>query len=108
MKFGKGKFSSFERQYHLSQKIKIDPLVYTSCICINTVQYAEAFNELERPISALLHPGNTPASFEEVSQRWRAAGNAVSDLTDLRMELRPSASETNVFVTNEVNFPLPS
>ena len=38
------------------------------------------------PISASLRPGNT-APFEEMSQRWRAVGNTVSDLTGPRLEL---------------------
>ena len=43
-------------------------------------------NELAGPISASLRPGNT-ATFEEMSQRWQAVGNTVSDLTGSRFEL---------------------
>ena len=42
---------------------------------------------LRGPISASLRPGNT-APFEEMSQRWRAVGNTVSDLTGPRFEPR--------------------
>ena len=41
---------------------------------------AEACKELEGPISSSLRLGNT-ASFEKMSQRWRAVGNTVSNLT---------------------------
>ena len=46
--------------------------------------YAEACNEFSGPISASLRPGNT-ASFE-MSQRWQAIGNTVSDLAAPRPE----------------------
>ena len=49
---------------------------YTCCITLS----------LWGPISASLRPGNT-APFEEMSQRWRAVGNTVSDLTGPRLEL---------------------
>ena len=38
-----------------------------------------------------LRPGNT-APFEEMSQRWRAVGNTVSDLTGPRFEPQTSRS----------------
>ena len=38
------------------------------------------FNEFAELISASLPPGNT-TPFEEMSQRWRAVSNIVSDLT---------------------------
>ena len=44
----------------------------------------EECNELQRP-KASLHLGDT-ASFEEMSQRWRAVGNTVSYLTDPSLE----------------------
>ena len=47
--------------------------------------YAEACNELAGPISASLRPGYT-APFEKMSQRWRAVGNTVSNLTGPRFE----------------------
>ena len=43
------------------------------------------------PISASLRPGNT-ASFEEMSQQWRAVGNTVSDFTGPRIEPQTSRS----------------
>ena len=38
-----------------------------------------------------MRPGNT-APFEEMSQRWRAVGNTVFDLTGLRFEPQTSRS----------------
>ena len=49
--------------------------------------YAEVYNKLAGPISTTLLPNNT-ASFQEMSQRWRAVGNSVSDLTGARFEPR--------------------
>ena len=46
---------------------------------------AEVCNELAGPISESLHSGST-APFEEISQRWRAVGNTVSDFTGPRFE----------------------
>ena len=51
----------------------------------------QACNEFAGPISASLRPGNT-APFEEMSQRWRAIGNTVSDLTGPRFEPQTSRS----------------
>ena len=42
-------------------------------------------------MSASLRLGNT-APFEEMSQRWRAVGNTVSDLTGPRFEPQTSRS----------------
>ena len=67
-----------------SQKIKSNLSLYS-------LYYAEACNELAGPISASLRPGNT-APFKEMSQRWRAVGNTVSDLTGLRFEPQTSRS----------------
>ena len=53
--------------------------------------YAEACNELVGPISASLRPGNT-APFEKMSQRWRAVGNTVFDLTGPRFKPQTSRS----------------
>ena len=61
-------------------------------ILLYSLYYAETCIECAGPISASLRPGNT-ASFEEMSQRWRAVGNTVPDLTGLRY-VSP-ASETN-------------
>ena len=60
-------------------------LIVKSNLSLYSLYYAEACNELAGPISASLRPGNT-APFEEMSQRWRAVGNTVSDLTGLRFE----------------------
>ena len=62
-----------------------------SNLSLYSLYYAEACNELAGLISASLRPGNT-ASFEEMSQRWRAVGNTVSDLTDPRFETQVSRS----------------
>ena len=55
--------------------------------------YAEACNKFAGHISASLRPDNS-AALEEMSQRWRAVGNTVSDLTGQRFEPDP-ASDTN-------------
>ena len=62
-----------------------------SNLSLYSLDYAEACNELAGPISASLRPGNT-APFEEMSQRWRAVGNTVSDLTGPRFEPQTSRS----------------
>ena len=56
--------------------------------------YAEACNEFEGPISASFCRGNTDP-LKEMSQRWRAVGNTVFDLTDLKFDIRPPAPKTN-------------
>ena len=48
-------------------------------------------DEIAGPTSALLRPRNT-ALFEEMSRRWLAVGNAVSDLTGPRYEPQTSRS----------------
>ena len=62
-----------------------------SNLSLYSLDCAEACNELAGPISASLRPGNT-APFEEMSQRWRAIGNTVSDLTGPRFEPQTSRS----------------
>ena len=62
-----------------------------SNLSLYSLDYAEACNELAGLISASLRPGNT-ASFEKMSQRWRAVGNIVSDLTGPRFEPQTSRS----------------
>ena len=47
--------------------------------------YAEACNELARPISASLRPGST-AYFKEMLQRWQAVDDTVFDLTGSRFK----------------------
>ena len=54
-----------------------------------SLYYAVACNEFAGPIFASLRPGNT-SSFEEMSQRWRAVGNNVSDLTGSEFEPQSS------------------
>ena len=63
----------------------IGKLVYQSNLSLYSLYYAKACNELARAISASLRLDNT-ASFEEMSQRWWAVGNTVSDLTGPRFE----------------------
>ena len=53
--------------------------------------YPQAYNQLAGPISVSLRPGNT-APFETLSQRWRAVGNTVFDLTGPRFESQTSRS----------------
>ena len=60
-------------------------------LSLYSLYYAEASNELAMPIFAPLRLDST-ASFEEMSQRWRAVGNTVSDLTGPRFEPRTSHS----------------
>ena len=62
-----------------------------SNLSLYSLDYAEACNELAGPISASLRPGNT-APFEEMSQRWQAVGNTVSNLTGPRFEPQTSRS----------------
>ena len=70
---------------------KLLSLIIKSNLSLYSMDYAEACNELAGPISASLCPGNT-ASFEEMSQRWRAVNNTVSDLTGSRFEPQTSRS----------------
>ena len=60
-----------------------------SNLSLHSLCYAEACNELAGPISTSLRPDNT-ASFEEMSQWWRAVGNTVFDLTVPRLEPQTS------------------
>ena len=62
-----------------------------SNLSLYSLDYAEACNEFAGPISASLRPGNT-APFEEMSQRWRAIGNTVPDLTGPSIEPQISRS----------------
>ena len=52
---------------------------------------AKAYNKLAGPISTSSCPGNT-ASFKDMSQRWQAIGNTVSELTSLKFEPKTSCS----------------
>ena len=62
-----------------------------SNLSIYSLYHAEECNELAKPISASLRPGNT-ASFEQMSQWWPAVGNTVFNLTGLRFEPQTSRS----------------
>ena len=55
-----------------------------------SLYYAEVCNEFARSVSASLRPGNTTPF--EMSRRWRAVGNTVSDLTGPRFEPQTSCS----------------
>ena len=67
----------------------------------------KAYNEFAGSISASFRLGNT-ARFDEMSQWWRAVGNAMSDLIYLRFEVqtyrcrdeRVTARPTNCTVTH--------
>ena len=65
--------------------------IIKSNLSLYLLDFAEAWNELAGPISASLRIGNT-APFEEMSQRWRAVGNTVSNLTGPRFEPQTSRS----------------
>ena len=62
-----------------------------SYLSLCSLYYAEACIKFAGPISASLRPGNT-ASFEEMSQRWRAVGNSESNLIGPRFESQTSSS----------------
>ena len=59
-----------------------------------TLCYVKLCNKLAWLIFASLRPGNI-ASFEQMSQWWRAVGNTVSDLTGLKFEPQTSRSRDN-------------
>ena len=75
------------------------------------------FSENHNPIKSSLHSRycaesggahlrglvTTQHSSEEMSQRWRIAGDAVSDLTDPRPELQTSRTHSNVLATELEN-----
>ena len=67
---------------------------FKSNLSLYLLYYAEVRNELEGPIFTQIRRGNT-AFFEEMSQRWRAVANTVSDLTDPKFELKLPVPETN-------------
>ena len=77
--------------------IKREGIVFNSKsnLSLYSLKYAEACNELAGPISASLRPDNT-ARFEEISQRWRAVGNIVSDLPGPRFELQTRSRDERV------------
>ena len=65
------------------------PCRQSNKISLYLPDYTKACNKWAGPISASLRPCNT-TPFEEMSQRWRAFGNTVSDLTGLRFEPQTS------------------
>ena len=67
-------------------QIKINLLLYL-------LYYAEACNDLTGTFPTSLRPINT-ASFEEISQQWRAIGNTAFDMTSPRFEPLTSCLET--------------
>ena len=77
-----------------------------SNLSLNSLYYVEAGNELAGPIPAPFRPGNS-APFEEMSQRWLAVDNSVSDLTgpiwtsDLPLQRRTRNRSTNWPVYNQ-------
>ena len=88
---------------------QLDIVVHSSVTCnkkaksnlsLLSLYYVEACNEFAEPISASYHPPNT-AFFEEMSQRWQAVGNTVSDLTGSRSESHTSAQEINALPLNQ-------
>ena len=60
-------------------------------LSLYSLYYVEACNEFAELISASLRLSNI-ASFKEMSQRWRAVGSTVSDMTGSRIELHKSRS----------------
>ena len=66
----------------MSQKSNIldECLQIKSNLSLHSLYYAKACYEFAGPISASLRSGNA-APFEKMSQRWRAVGNTVSNLT---------------------------
>ena len=62
---------------------------FKSNLSLYSLHYAEGYFELPGPNSASLRVGNT-ASFEEMSQRWPAVGNTVSNLTGPRFKPQTS------------------
>ena len=85
------RFYKSKIQCFLNKKSKTSIFKVKLNLSLNSLYYALACNELAKPISAPLRPGNT-APFEEMSQRWRAVGNTVSDLTGPRFEPQTSRS----------------
>ena len=80
------------------QRIRINLLKALKCVeriffnqTLYLLYYTQACNEFAGPISALLRPEKA-APFIEMSQRRRAVGNGVSDLTTLKIERHTSRS----------------
>ena len=67
------------------------------------LQSSKACNELAGPISALLGSGNI-GPFEEMSQRWRAVGNTMSNLTGPRFDPQTSRFRDERVTARPTNF----
>ena len=77
-------------------------IICRSIISLYSLYYAEACNEFTGPIFASLRPGNT--AFEEMSQRWRAVGNNVSDFTGPRFEPQTSFPRRTRYPSTNASF----
>ena len=93
--------SNFTAVHHRALLQKIDLVQFLNLGVVNTTHllfkyfitfatYAEVCNELAEPI--FLAPTGNTASFEKISQRWRAVGNTLFNLTGPRFEPRVSGS----------------
>ena len=76
-------------RYHIELLILDIKKTIKSNLLFYSIYYADACNECAGPISVSMRLGNT-ATLKEISQQWRAIGNAVSDLTGPRFESRTS------------------
>ena len=74
-----------------------------SNVSLNSLYDTKACKELAGPISMPLRPGNT-APFKEMSQRWLAVGNTVSDLTGPRFEPWNSRSNDKHITTRPTGY----
>ena len=88
---------SIARTRELTRKVsKIKPKqirqYFKSNRSLYKLNYAKECNKFAGPISSSLRPGNNTARSKEISQRWRAISNVVSDLTGLRFEPQTSRS----------------
>ena len=87
-----GKINTYLLTYLLIEQWALVGFIYQiKCLFILAVFRQSVYNEFAGFISRSLRPRNT-ASFEELSQRWRAVGNTVFDLTGQRFEPQTSRS----------------
>ena len=84
------------QKHNYSNTCPIKSFIILAVLC-------EAGGEHAGFISTSLHPGNT-AFFEEMSQRWRAVGNTVSNLTGPRFEPLTSHSREECVIFNSTNY----
>ena len=85
LRYVKAKFVLFAENGNFSNQI----FHYTYCI---TRLFAEAHNKFAGPTYASLRPNNTD-SFKEMSLRWRAISNTMSDLSGPRLKSQTSFSK---------------